>query len=105
MSFNNSRLSRRAFLQGAATSTSALLLAACVAQTAAPEQGAAAEGEAAAPDQAKPHLLWTGWNTLEFYGPVADEFMKETPILKSNIASFPITSSRSRCWLPVSRRM
>jgi len=79
MSFNNPRLSRRAFLQGAATSTGALLLAACVAQTAAPEQGAAAEGEAAAPDQAKPHLLWTGWNTLEFYGPVADEFMKENP--------------------------
>lgn len=74
------RLSRRAFLQGAATSTGALLLAACVAQPATTEQAAATEGEAAAaPDQAKPHLIWTGWNTLEFYGPVADEFMKENP--------------------------
>jgi multiple sugar transport system substrate-binding protein len=42
-------------------------------------QAAQTEGEQAAPDQAKPHLIWTGWNALEFYEPVAAEFMNENP--------------------------
>ena len=70
-------LSRRSFLQGVGFSTGALMLAACAAPAAAPAQ----EGEeaAAAPSTEKPFLLWTGWNALEWYGPVADEFMKENP--------------------------
>jgi multiple sugar transport system substrate-binding protein len=72
----------------AAASTSVGLLAACVPQAApapAPSSAEApAESAAEAPAEApaapeKPHLIWTGWNTLEFYGPVADEFMKENP--------------------------
>ncbi|HXF60732.1 MAG TPA: extracellular solute-binding protein, partial [Caldilineaceae bacterium] len=39
----------------------------------------AQEGAEAAPDQAKPHLIWTGWNAIEWYDPVAAEFMKENP--------------------------
>lgn len=71
------QLSRRAFLQGIGVSTGALLLAACAPGTTAPTQESG--DQAAAPDAEKPFLLWTGWNTLEFYGPVADEFMSENP--------------------------
>ncbi|MCB0065488.1 MAG: hypothetical protein KDE19_25355, partial [Caldilineaceae bacterium] len=70
-------LSRRSFLQGIGLSTGTLLLAACAAPAAAPT---ATEGEeAAAPSGEKPFLLWTGWNALEWYTPVAEEFMKENP--------------------------
>ncbi|MCB0108613.1 MAG: extracellular solute-binding protein [Caldilineaceae bacterium] len=69
-------LSRRSFLQGIGLSSGALLLAACAAPAAAP----GAEGEeASAPSSEKPFLLWTGWNALEWYSPVAEEFMKENP--------------------------
>ncbi|MCB0060833.1 MAG: extracellular solute-binding protein [Caldilineaceae bacterium] len=57
-------------------STGAMLLAACAAPAAAP--GEAGE-EAAAPSSEKPFLLWTGWNALEWFTPVAEEFMKEHP--------------------------
>ncbi|MEZ4860500.1 MAG: extracellular solute-binding protein [Caldilineaceae bacterium] len=75
------KVSRRSFLQGIGVSTGALLLAACTPPAAAPaaQDTQAGEAEAAAPSSEKPFLLWTGWNTLEFYGPVADEFMKENP--------------------------
>lgn len=78
MTLQQQRLTRRAFLKAAATSSGALLLAACVA----PQSGAPAastSGEAAAPEAAKPHLIWTGWNAVEWYTPVAEEFMKENP--------------------------
>ena len=70
-------LSRRSFLQGIGLSTGAVMLAACAAPSAAPTT----EGEegAAAPSSEKPFLLWTGWNALEWYNPVAEEFMKENP--------------------------
>lgn len=83
MSLNKRMITRRDFLKIAAASTSAGLLAACVPQQAPPSETAAesaAESPAEkAPAPEKPHLIWTGWNTLEFYGPVADEFMKENP--------------------------
>lgn len=70
-------LSRRSFLQGVGLSTGALLLAACAAPAA--DSGEATEADAGAPASEKPFLLWTGWNALEWYNPVAEEFMRENP--------------------------
>lgn len=72
----NHTLSRRSFLQGIGMSTGALLVAACAAPVAAPAAGGE---EAAAPASETPSLLWTGWNALEWFTPVAEEFMKENP--------------------------
>lgn len=73
---STSKLTRRDFLKAASASTGVVLLAAC-----APQAAPSAESEegGAAPSAETPHLIWTGWNTIEFYGPVADEFMKENP--------------------------
>jgi multiple sugar transport system substrate-binding protein len=78
MHLHPQRLTRRAFLKAAATSSGALLLAACVAPQGAAPASSGAEAQAA-PDQTKPHLIWTGWNAVEWYQPVAEEFMKENP--------------------------
>src|SRR5881392_3731743 len=78
MSVNKRGLTRRDFLKLAAASTSVGVLAACV-QPAAPGAQAPAAGQQAAPAAAKPHLIFTGWNAVEWYQPVAEEFMKENP--------------------------
>lgn len=70
-------ITRRDFLRTAAATTTVGLLAACAPQ---PSASPAAPAESAdAPAKEKPHLIWTGWNTIEFYGPVVEEFMKENP--------------------------
>lgn len=78
MSRSTSLVSRRDFLRLSAAATGAGLFAACTAQPAAPAAETGQES-AAAPDQAKPHLIWTGWNALEWFEPVAAQFMVENP--------------------------
>jgi multiple sugar transport system substrate-binding protein len=84
MHLHQHRLTRRGFLKAAATSSGVMLLAACAApQAAAPAASSGAAEAQAAPDQAKPHLIWTGWNAVEWYQPVVDEFMKENPDIEA----------------------
>ncbi|RIK41652.1 MAG: hypothetical protein DCC55_11255 [Chloroflexi bacterium] len=77
MPLSTRRLTRRQFLQAATASGSLVLLAACAAPGA-PAADTAASG-AAAPAQETPMLLFTGWNAVEWYQPVVEEFMKENP--------------------------
>ncbi|MBV7327950.1 substrate-binding domain-containing protein [Chloroflexi bacterium TSY] len=76
MSLNTRKLTRRNFLKATAASTGLIALAACAPQAGAPTAG---DSGAASPAEETPQLLFTGWNSLEFYDPVVQEFMQENP--------------------------
>ena len=80
MAHDKRTISRRAFLRLTAAASGVGLLAACAPQAAAPAAESDADtGEAAAPAAEIPSLIWTGWNAVEWYQPVVDEFMMENP--------------------------
>ncbi len=85
MAHDKRTLSRRDFLRMTAAVSTLGLLAACAPQPAA-APGAAAEAPAAAgaaapaaPAAEAPSLVFTGWNAVEWYNPVIEEFLKENP--------------------------
>lgn len=75
MSNHQRFVTRRDFLRLTAATTGVGLLAACAPQAAAPSADTSSEAEA--PAAAAPQLVWTGWNLVDWYQPVVDEFMAE----------------------------
>ena len=78
MSRRTHKVTRREFLRLSAVASSIGLLTAC-APASAPTTTSTQSESAAAPDAAKPQLIFTGWNQVEWYDPVIQEFMKENP--------------------------
>lgn len=75
---NRQRLvTRRDFLRLTAATTGVGFLAACAPQAAAPSSDTETSSSSEAPASAAPHLVWTGWNLVDWFQPVAEEFMKE----------------------------
>ncbi len=78
MSNSKHLVTRRNFLRLSALASGIGLLAACAPATA--PAATTTEAEAgAAPAAAKPSLIFTGWNAVEWYDPVVQEFMNENP--------------------------
>jgi multiple sugar transport system substrate-binding protein len=71
-------VTRRDFLRLSAVASGIGLLSAC-APAAVPATTSTEAESAEAPAAAKPTLIFTGWNLLEWYDPVVQEFMKENP--------------------------
>jgi multiple sugar transport system substrate-binding protein len=74
-------VSRREFLRLSAVASGIGLLAACAPATVPATTSTEAEtsGSTEAPAAAKPSLIFTGWNAVEWYDPVIQEFVKENP--------------------------
>jgi multiple sugar transport system substrate-binding protein len=71
-------VTRREFLRLSAVASGIGLLTACAPATA-PTTGSTQTESGAAPAAAKPTLVFTGWNAVEWYDPVVQEFVKENP--------------------------
>lgn len=92
-------LSRRRFLHLSAGLSAGLVVAACApapAPTPTPvSKPTEKPAERPAPAAAQPtgkevvKLIWTGWNPVDFWRPVADEFEKENPDIKVEYVHLP----------------
>jgi ABC-type glycerol-3-phosphate transport system substrate-binding protein len=79
MAHDKRTVSRRNFLRLTAAVSGMGLLAACAQPVTPVAETGAAAGAAEAPAAEAPSLIWTGWNAVEWYNPVVEEFMKENP--------------------------
>lgn len=78
MSHRKHLVTRREFLRLSAVASGIGLLTACAPATA-PATTSTESGSTEAPAAAKPALIFTGWNAVEWYDPVIQEFVKENP--------------------------
>lgn len=78
MSRRSHLVTRRDFLRLSAVATGVGLLAAC-APAASPSSTSSQAESADSPAAATPSLIFTGWNAVEWFDPVIQEFKKENP--------------------------
>jgi ABC-type glycerol-3-phosphate transport system substrate-binding protein len=76
-------VTRREFLRLSAVASGIGLLTAC-APAAAPATTSSEASSEAAPAAATPSLIFTGWNAVEWYDPVIQEFMTENPDIEAS---------------------
>ncbi len=79
MSHHNPKVTRREFLRYSAVASGIALLTACAPATAPAASSTESGSTAAGPEAERPSLIFTGWNAIEWYDPVVQEFMAENP--------------------------
>lgn len=83
MSRHTNLVTRREFLRLSAVASGIGLLAAC-APAGAPATTSTEAESSDAPAAAAPSLVFTGWNAVEWYDPVVQEFMSENPDVEAS---------------------